>query len=1180
MAHREDVSRDLLFGLLALQNGMVTRDQLVGAFGAWTGSPRERMVEILAAGSGLDPAERALIEALAETHLKRHGGDAARSLAALEIGRSTRESLALVSGPELEETLAQVGVASIENDSDANRTGSYAVGTATSDGQRFRILRPHARGGLGVVFVALDSELNRQVALKQILESHADDPTSRARFMLEAEVTGGLEHPGIVPVYGLGTYGDGRPYYAMRFIEGDSLKEAIDRFHNDERLKSDSGDHSLELHKLLRRFTDVCNAIQYAHSRGVLHRDIKPGNVIVGRHGETLVVDWGLAKPIAQAEPHSSAGRGLLVPSTSSGSAETLPGSALGTPAYMSPEQAQGQLDRMGPRSDVYSLGATLYCLLTGRAPFNGNAVDVIHLVQRGEFPAPRQCNASIDRALEAVCVKAMAFRPEDRYESCRALVEEIDRWMADEPTSAWREPLSRRARRWARRNRTAVAVASVAVLAGIVGLSAVLAVQARANSNLTASLFRETEANGALASANAELDRSRAAVQTRYDLAVEAIKTFHTGVSEDFLLKQDQFKELRDRLLKSASDFYGKLGATLGNETDRASRAALGQANFELAELTSQVGSKQDALEAHRRLLLSRRAMAGEPGAGTGTKADVSESLTAVAWILEQTGNPDEAERVYREAESLLADLVRQAPQSRTPRAALATCRSRLAWLLHVTGKSEEAVSVLRRARADQEAIAALPGVRVVSEADLAFSSHRLGTILASVGKPAEAETEFRAALATLERLSEREPAVAEFQRSLAQIHANFGSLLSDLRRTAEAETEYRKALALQEKLSQQNPAVTSFRAGLSATHNALGILLAETGRRTLAETEYRAAIDLLQKLAEEHPSVVEYRDRLALTVHNLGNLLKNTGRSVEAQERYQEAIALQQTLVEKNPTDTHLRSHLALSHNNLGVLLSEMSRPAEAEAQYRSGLALRKRLVEDNPTVTEFRVHLASSHSGLGWLLSGQGRHAQALIPYNECLSLFRELTTAHPKVISYRSDLANAYVNLAMVHLALGRAELARNEADEGAALYEDVVRRDSRRVMERGGLAEALLRGGEARILLGEFADAAARLRRAAQTFQAMPPREPEFEFLEGCSYALLSSLVVRQGSGVSALEGWPQNAIRVLRNASDRGYRDREHYRNERALDSLRDRDDFKTLMQDLAMPANPFAGKR
>jgi serine/threonine protein kinase len=150
------------------------------------------------------------------------------------------------------------------------------LGTPTSVGTRFRILRPHAKGGLGQVSVALDEELDRQVALKEIQEAHADHPTSRARFVREAEITGKLEHPGIIPVYGLGHDPTGRPFYAMRFIRGDSLAEAIARFHAAERPDRDPGERTLQLRELLGRFLDVCNALAYAHSRGVLHRDLKP----------------------------------------------------------------------------------------------------------------------------------------------------------------------------------------------------------------------------------------------------------------------------------------------------------------------------------------------------------------------------------------------------------------------------------------------------------------------------------------------------------------------------------------------------------------------------------------------------------------------------------------------------------------------------------------------------------------------------------------------------------------------------------------------------------------------------------------------------------------------------------------------------------------------------------------
>ena len=430
--------RDLLLGLIALQNGLIDQDQLLNAFRVWSHDRSRTLADHLLARSDFDAEQRAATEAMVVLHLKKHGGDTQRSLAAIPAARATRESLFRLGDADIEASLARTCPATAPAGNDGDRTASYAVGAATSDGLRYRVLRPHARGGLGAVFVALDSELHREVALKQILDQHADDATSRQRFVLEAEVTGGLEHPGIVPVYGLGTYADGRPYYAMRFIRGDSLKEAIERFHGDEELKNDPGRRTLKIRELLRRFVDVCNAIEYAHSRGVLHRDIKPANVIVGKHGETLVVDWGLAKTTGRADP--GMGERTLIPSPASGTADTLPGSALGTPAYMSPEQARGDLEHLGAQCDVYSLGATLYCLLTGKPPLeNQDAGAMLRSAKTGDFPPPRKLDTTIDRPLEAVCLKAMALKPDDRYATPRLLADDIERWMADEPISAWR---------------------------------------------------------------------------------------------------------------------------------------------------------------------------------------------------------------------------------------------------------------------------------------------------------------------------------------------------------------------------------------------------------------------------------------------------------------------------------------------------------------------------------------------------------------------------------------------------------------------------------------------------------------------------------------------------------------------------------------------------------------------
>jgi tRNA A-37 threonylcarbamoyl transferase component Bud32 len=354
-----------------------------------------------------------------------------------------------------------------------------SVQEPASMGRRFRILRPHAEGGLGKVFVAFDEELRREVALKEIKGRHADDGESRARFLLEAEITGGLEHPGIVPVYALGHYADGRPYYAMRFIRGRSLQDAIARFHRGEAAAS-----PLSLRQLLARFLDVCNAVAYAHSRGVLHRDLKPSNIMLGQYGETLVVDWGLAKSQSQAENAAKATEAPIRPSALMVSAPTQMGLALGTPSYMSPEQAEGRLDQVGPASDVYSLGATLYCLLTGVPPFEEADVETVLLkVRDGEFRPPRQVKPSVPPALEAVCRKAMALRPDERYASPRALAEDIEHWLADEPVSAWREPWRVRARRWMGRHRTLVTASVAALLMATVSLTAANLLLQAANS-------------------------------------------------------------------------------------------------------------------------------------------------------------------------------------------------------------------------------------------------------------------------------------------------------------------------------------------------------------------------------------------------------------------------------------------------------------------------------------------------------------------------------------------------------------------------------------------------------------------------------------------------------------------------------------------------------------------------
>ena len=436
-----DIDQGLLSGLLALQLGLITRETAAEAIRAWSVSRETLSLGPLLVERGLIDSEHlVLIETLV-----------------MDLG--DKEFSPFVAS--IPTTLARILEASTPSDDLASDPFATRMPTTQEVGPiptRFRRLRTHAEGGLGIVYVAHDGELNRNVALKEIKERSADDPYSRARFLLEAEVTGGLEHPGIVPVYAMGRYSDGRPYYAMRFVRGMTLQESIDRFHAANRVGSSESDRTLAFHKLLRTFLDVCNTIGYAHSRGVVHRDIKPSNILLGKFGETLVVDWGLAK--AMDRPDSlKQGDELPLALTSSGDpGGTLAGSSVGTPGYMSPEQATGRLDLVGPTSDLFSLGATLYTILTGRPPFDG--VDlwaILAKMDRGEFTHPRQHDPSISRGLEAICLKALATHTKDRYQSAAEFSEEIEHWLGDEPVAALPESRGRRMMRWGRKHRTAV---------------------------------------------------------------------------------------------------------------------------------------------------------------------------------------------------------------------------------------------------------------------------------------------------------------------------------------------------------------------------------------------------------------------------------------------------------------------------------------------------------------------------------------------------------------------------------------------------------------------------------------------------------------------------------------------------------------------------------------------------
>jgi serine/threonine-protein kinase len=341
-------------------------------------------------------------------------------------------------------------------------------------------------GGLGEVFVGEDDTLHRRVAVKFMHARLSQEPERRSQFALEAEITGRLEHPGVVPLYGFGCTHDNRPFYAMRFIEGETLDDKIkshfkrrETAHEKHSARTQhatsNSELALEFRGLLGHFVSVCKTIAYAHNRGVVHRDIKPSNIMIGRFGETIVVDWGLAVSVMRDERFRVSGEETLALSPSGSQSGSSSGRGAGTPAFMSPEQFSELAPT--PASDIYSLGATLFVLLCGQPPVRHKSISEIRDdTLQGKLPDLNEIRRHIPRQLQSIAYKAMQKEARDRYPTALDLARDVERYLADEPVSAHQDSFGLRLARIARRHRSAAQAIVLGLLTCllIAGLSAI----------------------------------------------------------------------------------------------------------------------------------------------------------------------------------------------------------------------------------------------------------------------------------------------------------------------------------------------------------------------------------------------------------------------------------------------------------------------------------------------------------------------------------------------------------------------------------------------------------------------------------------------------------------------------------------------------------------------------------
>jgi serine/threonine protein kinase/Flp pilus assembly protein TadD len=573
---------------------------------------------------------------------------------------------------------------------------------------RYLLKQFHAKGGMGEIWAAEDITVGRRVAVKKMRGQPR--PEQKDEFLREAQITGQLEHPGIVPVHELGEDENGQPFYVMKFIQGRTLTSLIEDYHARPGTPPSAGGQEavpreVQGLRLLQIFLNLCQTVAFAHAQGVIHRDLKPDNVLVGAYGETLLVDWGLAKPLGQADTPGMVGHVRY--SYSGESLNTLDGAIKGTPSYMSPEVAEGNVAEVDQASDIYLLGGTLYHILTGKRPREAKKVrEFIELARKQPPTPPREIDRTIPKALDAICRKAMAHRKPDRYVSAGALAEDVQRYLAGEPVTAYRENLWERAGRWVKRHRVALGRTAAALLVlGLVlfGVNELQKAEARREADRVENerrLKREQEAR-------ARAEQEAAERKRREQAAADAqqFRRLADEVHRLFALQDPANEHLvapgaaqTEKKAEEAAAVLHPWGEDLAGLPLPAEQAALKQQLYgvllTLAETRSRRGTHREAARATLALLHRAAALRAPTAAHLRLRAECHALL----------GEKEQAAEARRQAEApgvptTALDLFLGAERLRVAHARATEGREQQAWTREQRELLDRAVAEYRRA-------------------------------------------------------------------------------------------------------------------------------------------------------------------------------------------------------------------------------------------------------------------------------------------------------------------------------------------------------------------------------------------------------------------------------------------------------------------------------------------------